>query len=198
MDSEGRSGESRRAREPSVELLAACRGGDRRAMTELFVATRPYVYGVALRLARDEAGAADVTQEVYLKLIGRIGQFAGGSSFTTWLYRIVVSTSLDHRRRLRPWLSFHAEPPRAAALAAPAPQEQELLDREAARRLRDAVSRLPLRFRVPLVLRFVAGLSYREIAETLSISEGTVASRLSRALSRLGGDYEREMGKGAR
>lgn len=195
----GWSGESVRTFEPSAGLLVACRGGDREALSELFVATRPYVYGVALRLARDEAGAADVTQEVYLKLLGRIGQFAGGSSFATWLYRIVVSTALDQRRRLRPWLSFHAEPPlHAPALAAPAVQERELLERETASRLRRAVGRLPLRYRVPLVLRFVAGLSYREIAETLAISEGTVASRLSRALARLGDDYRPESGEGAR
>jgi RNA polymerase sigma-70 factor (ECF subfamily) len=194
-----RCGECARTFEPSTALLAACRGGDREALSELFVLTRPYVYGVALRLARDDAGAADVTQEVYLKLLGRIGQFAGGSSFATWLYRIVVSTALDQRRRLRPWLSFHAEPPlHAPALAAPATQERELLEREAASRLRGEVGRLPLRYRVPLVLRFVAGLSYRQIAETLSISEGTVASRLSRALARLGDDHRPATGEGAK
>jgi RNA polymerase sigma-70 factor, ECF subfamily len=143
------------------------------------------VYGVALRLARDEAEAADVTQEVYLKVMRYLHQFAGHSRFTTWLYRIVVTTASDRRQRWRPLLRLDEVPEGSPPVIQPAEQESALLEREAARRLQAAVAELPRRLRLPLVLRYVAGSSYREISEALAISEGTVASRLSRGQRRL-------------
>ncbi|HVS01371.1 MAG TPA: RNA polymerase sigma factor [Thermoanaerobaculia bacterium] len=164
-------------------LLAACRRGDAAAFGELFERTRGYVHAVALHVVRDEAGAADVTQDVYLKLLRRIGQFDGRSGFRTWLYRIVVSTALDQLRRRRRFLPL--DDPRPEPWGAAGGPEAELLQRERQRRLRRAVASLPKRLRLPLVLRFVAELSYREIGEVLGLAPGTVASRLSRAQRRL-------------
>src|SRR5437870_3093685 len=83
-------------------VIAACQQGDRDAIRLLFEAYRDRVYSIAIySLSGDEAAAADATQQVFLKLITRIGQFRGDSEFTTWLYRLVVNTCLDERRKQR-------------------------------------------------------------------------------------------------
>lgn len=175
-------------REIDAELVAACRRGDPKAFEALFHATKDYVYGVALHMVRDESLAADVTQEVFLKLLRRIGQFDGRSAFRSWLYRIAVNAALDTVRRRR---SPEELEEAAAHLLASRPvvtPEERLAGVDRARAVRAAVARLPAKLRLPLVLRFVAELSYGEIAGALGLRPGTVASRLSRAQRRLARD----------
>jgi RNA polymerase sigma-70 factor (ECF subfamily) len=170
--------------EPGEELLAACRRGDREAFGRLFAETCDYVHGVALHLTRDEDAAGDLTQEVFLRVLTRIRQFEGRSAFRTWLFRIALNAARDRRRRRRPVLPLDEV---AGALPAPSRSiESELLARDRDARVRAALANLPHRLRVPLVLRYVAGLSYAEIGEVLALRPGTVASRLSRGLLRLG------------
>jgi RNA polymerase sigma-70 factor (ECF subfamily) len=181
-----------RLSEPGGELLAACRRGDRDAFAALFQQTRGYVHGVALHVTGDPAGAADVTQEVYLRLLTRLAQFDGRSGFRTWLFRIVVNAARDQLRRGRRLLPL---PEGAVEQAATAPSPQTaVLAAERESRLRRRVAALSPRLREPLVLRFVAGLSYGEIGAVLGLPEGTVASRLSRALERLGRELREEGG----
>lgn len=170
--------------EPGDELLAACRRGDREALARLFAETGDYVYGVALHLTRDDDAAGDLTQEVFLRVLTRIRQFEGRSAFRTWLFRIAVNAARDQWRRARPALPLEAL---AAAPRAPAvPADHELLERDRDARVRAALAALPQRLRLPLVLRYVAGFSYAEVGEVLGLRPGTVASRLSRGLARLG------------
>jgi RNA polymerase sigma-70 factor (ECF subfamily) len=169
--------------EPGDELLAACRRGDREALGRLFAETCDYVHGVALYMTRDEDLAGDLTQEVFLRVLTRIRQFEGRSAFRTWLFRITVNAARDQRRRRRPVVPLEEV---AAALPEPAPSlETDLLARHRDARVRAALAALPHRLRLPLVLRYVAGLSYAEIGEVLALRPGTVASRLSRGLLRL-------------
>ena len=168
--------------EPGEALLDACRRGDREAFAALFGKTRDYVYGVALHSTGDANAAADVTQEVYLRLLTRIGQFDGRAGFRTWLFRVVVNAARDQGRRGWRWRPLDEQPERAV----PGPSaEDALLAGERDRQVRRALAALSPRLREPLVLRFVAGLSYGEIGAVLSLPEGTVASRLSRGLERL-------------
>lgn len=170
------------------EVLAGCRRGDPEAFDALFEKTKDHVYTLALHFSGDESAAADVTQEVFVKLLDRIGQFREDAEFSTWLYRVVLNAFLDHRRGRRPWISLWdsaevAEP--APELTFEAPQEAAAERAENALAVRRAVAGLKPRWRVPVILRYGAGLSYEEIAEVLRISPGTVASRLNRAHARL-------------
>lgn len=174
-------------------LVERCRRGDAAAVEELFEASHDHVFTLALHLAGDEATAADVTQEVFLKLLDRLGQFRGEAELSTWLYRIVVNTFLDHRRSRRPWISLDpgddgdsaADTLVETALVEAASQEDAALASERGRTVRRALAELAPRWRAPLVLRYSAGLAYDEIAEVLGIEPGTVASRLNRAHRRL-------------
>ncbi len=167
--------------DPADALLAACCAGDREAFAQLFDLCRDRVYSVAWHLCGDRAAAADITQDVFMKLFVRLPQFRGHSAFSTWLYRVVVNTTLDHRRRGRQSAPFDelAVEPSAPAI------EDGFVRAERRSRVRAALLLLPAKLRVPVVLRHVQGLSYQEISAALGISTGTVASRLSRAHARL-------------
>lgn len=182
--------EARRRRAPDVpaEILAACRAGDRDAFEALFRRTEDYVYSVALHTVGDEARAADVTQEVFLKLLRGIRRFEARARFSTWLYRVTVNAALDHARAVRPAVPVEeVEAMDATELRSPEGLSPEagLIRRRTASGVRRAMGRLPATLRAPLALRYLAGLSYREIGETLGLPGGTVASRLSRALEAL-------------
>jgi RNA polymerase sigma-70 factor (ECF subfamily) len=179
--------------EPAVDLIAACQRGDREALAALFESFKDRVYSLALHLSGDPHEAGDVAQDVFLKLLTRLGQFRRDARFTTWLYRVVVNTFLDGRRARSRLVSLDDNPAPPWAVHPPG-QERELLRAERARRVAAAVARLPAGQRAALVLRYGTGLSYEAIAETLGLSAGTVASRLSRALQGLARELESEDG----
>jgi RNA polymerase sigma-70 factor, ECF subfamily len=163
----------------SDDLLAACRAGHREAFGELFDVCRDRVFAIAYGICNDPTAAADVSQDVFMKLLTRLPQFDGRASFATWLYRIVVNTAVDHRRARRRIV------PLSETL-----EDSRRLDDDYARgerraRIERAVRLLPPALRTALVLRHVEGLAYAEIANILGVSAGTVASRLSRAHARL-------------
>jgi RNA polymerase sigma-70 factor (ECF subfamily) len=161
-----------------AELLRRLRERDSEALGELYDRHGARVHAVAARI--DRGSAEDVAHEVFLKLWRHGGRFAGRARFATWLYRMTVNAALDQarRRKVRDAVALDAL---AAEPAAPeGASDAARLD------LAAALAELPERLRAPIVLRFFAGLDYREIAAELGCREGTVASRLSRALSRLG------------
>jgi RNA polymerase sigma-70 factor, ECF subfamily len=165
------------ASEPQPGLIDACSRGDRDAFGQLFEACKDRVYALALRLTNDPTEAADVTQDVFLKLLTRMPQFRRDARFSTWLHRVVVNTFLDRRRRTRRLVPLdESRAPGGGEL------EREARRAETARLLEGGLAALDPKLRVPLVLRFVAGLSYDEIAAVLQLPMGTVASRLSRGL----------------
>ena len=170
--------------QPSARVLAACRRGDSDAFAWLFQRYRNPVYHLALHVCGDPADAGDITQDVFLKLLTRIGQFREDARFTTWLYRVVLNAAFDHHRARRPVVPLEDLPPPVAS--GPPPQHRAAEERERRLLVRRAVAALKPPFRAPVVLRYGAELSYEEIAEVLGISKGTVASRLSRGLRDLG------------
>jgi RNA polymerase sigma-70 factor (ECF subfamily) len=166
-------------REVSAELIDSCRAGDRNAFRVLYDFYKDRVYSVSLYFFHgDESIAADVTQQVFLKLITTIGQFKGESAFSTWLYRLVVNACQDASRRR------HSAPYTAGArveeMAIPSSQETDYERAQMSRYVRTAVSGLPPKFRIAVLLRYFEDLSYEQMAAALHCSMGTVASRLNR------------------
>ena len=123
--------------------------------------------------------AADVTQQVFLKLMTRIGQFRGHSEFATWLYRLVVNTCHDEHRKQKRFVSL-ADSFLQARAAGESPRAR-YARKELAARVQSAVAELKPKLRWPILLKYVEGLSYEEISNVLNCSKGTVASRLNRA-----------------
>src|SRR5438067_2211804 len=87
-------------------LIAECQAGDRAAFRRLYDAYQPQIYSTALSFMRGDATAAeDITQDVFVKLFGRIGQFRSESAFTTWLHRLTVNTCLDELRKRKRFIA---------------------------------------------------------------------------------------------
>ncbi len=166
-------------REVSAEIIESCRTGDRNAFRVLYDCYKDRVYSVALYFFQgDEAIASDITQQVFLKLFTTIGQFKGNAAFSTWLYRLVVNTCQDTIRRRKPLVS--TELYRLERLAVAGSQEDDYARAQMTRSVQAALSALPPKFRVAVLLRYFDDLSYEQMAAVLNCSMGTVASRLSR------------------
>ena len=165
-------------REVSAEIIECCRQGDRAAFHALYQAYKDKVYSISLYFFHgDDAAASDATQQVFLKLITGIERFRGDSEFSTWLYRMVVNTCLDSakaEKRREPLADAAA----LARIVAPARAEEDLDRAEIAGKVQAALSSLPPKLRMPVLLRYFEDLSYGEMAEALNCSMGTVASRL--------------------
>jgi RNA polymerase sigma-70 factor (ECF subfamily) len=162
------------------EVIAACRRGDREAFRVLYEAYKDKVYSIALYFFHgDASAAADVTQQVFLKLMRNIAQFRGDADFSTWLYRFVVNACIDDTRGARS-RTRQADPAILDELPAAGSHEDGAAQSEIARSVQAAVGQLAPKIRVAILLRYFEELSYAEMAGVLKCSIGTVASRLSR------------------
>ena len=168
-------------RDTVEQTIEACREGDREAFRLLFEAYKDRVYSIALYFfGGDEALAGDATQQVFLKLFTRIGQYRHDAEFTTWLYRLVTNVCIDEQRKRRRFvpLGDDFEP---AAAARGKTQEDQFFGGEVSDSVRTAIAGLKPKLRMTILLKYFEELSYEEIAVALNCSKGTVASRLNRA-----------------
>ncbi len=166
-------------RQTEAEIIEACKRGDRDAFHSLFEAHKDRVYTIALHYGGDEAMARDVTQQVFLKLFTGINQFHEHSQFTTWLYRIVANACTDEHRRRKRFVPFSPEI-EVRTMVGKGSQEEDYQRHQIADSVRSAIGELTPKLRLPILLKYVEGLSYDEIAESLGVSIGTVSSRLNR------------------
>jgi RNA polymerase sigma-70 factor (ECF subfamily) len=167
-----------------ADLLTKARGGNLFAFEEIVKRYQRRVYGVAFRIVRRHEVADDVAQEAFIRAYQALASFDVSRPFGPWICRIAANLAVNHVRspeaREEPLPEGHGE--------TPSPADGPLdgvLESEARRVLAAALDRLPAEQRAVFVLRAVEGLSYREIADALEISLGTVMSRLSRAREKL-------------
>lgn len=155
-------------------VVLACQGGDGNAYRQLYERYSEQVYRLMHRMV-GATDADDVTQQVFVRVLTTVSQFSGRSKFSTWLYRVAVNEALQHLRRnaKRTCLPLPPEPVDRRSSSV-----ERLDDRE---QLEHALSKIDPDLRTVFLLREVEQLSYYEIALTLDVAEGTVASRLSRA-----------------
>jgi RNA polymerase sigma-70 factor (ECF subfamily) len=159
------------------------------AYEELLARFQQPVYALALRLLSDPSEAADVVQEVFLKVFRNIGSFRGQSSLKTWVYRITVNEAHNTRR----WFFRHrrheadmetgAEETRDWKETIPDRSRSPFdvaVDREQHVMIEAALQRINPIFREAVVLRDIADMRYEEIAEVLGVTLGTVKSRILR------------------
>lgn len=163
------------------ELMARARTGDRLAFEEIYSRYEGRVYAYLWRLVRDEAVAADLRQDAFLRLWQARKDWKGGGSVAGYLIRAARNLAIDAHRRRRlhhRWQEETMSGPQAAALAPDAVLAQEGLEA----RVNAAVEALPERPREVFILKRDAGFSYREISELLGISTKTVEVHMGKAL----------------
>lgn len=160
--------------EAIAEIVAGCQRGDRSAQRQLYDSFHRMVYRVMVRMVGLD-DAADLTQQVFLHVLRAIEKYSGRGRFDRWLYRVAVNEAFQHlrRERRRQHHSLVYEPVDPSAGGDEKAERKDLMEQ--------ALARLDPELRSICLLREIEELSYREIAETLDIPEGTVGSRLNRA-----------------
>jgi RNA polymerase sigma-70 factor (ECF subfamily) len=165
-------------------LLAGLRRKDRDACTCLFKHFAQRLYYLALRFGRDEEEAEDILQEGFLQACSHINSFEGKSSLGTWLYRIVSNVALMRlRKKDLPLVSLSDLEEREDLFGQDVQEapERQVLASELREVLGQSLEALPATLREPLRLRIFDGLSTKEAAERLGITEAAFKVRLHRA-----------------
>lgn len=170
-----------------TEMISRCQRGDQEALKEIFDKYHKKVFRIAYGVVRQREEALDVVQEVFIKLFRSIKDFKGRSHFYTYLYRMVMNTAIDHKRKAgKQFMSSLDEEgsfePSEVAEKGP---ERILLQKELEEKVKLAMDKLPDEQRAALIYRDVEGLSYQEMAEAMGCSIGTVMSRLHYGRKRL-------------
>lgn len=166
-------------------------------LEELFRDYGSKIYGLALRCGLAPKDAEDGVQEVFLKVQRRISTFRGEAALSTWLYQVALNTLRDHRRKVvrqTRAVDMSVVTEQSADPTFPTDGESPVEEASRAERrqlVREALDRLPAKFREVLVLRELQGLAYRDIARILEVKQGTVESRIFRARERLAKELKR-------
>jgi RNA polymerase sigma-70 factor (ECF subfamily) len=173
-------------------LIESAQKGDKAAFKKLVQRHQRRAFAIALGLLRDEQDAREVVQEAFLRVYRGLDSFHGGSSFFTWLYRIVTNLSIDLMRKpsrrdaeLDPNREIdEADIPLLSRIDGADPLDV-LRRAEIRNKLEAALEALPVYHRGVIVMREVEGLSYEEMAEAMGVSKGTIMSRLFHARQKL-------------
>jgi RNA polymerase sigma-70 factor (ECF subfamily) len=170
--------------------------GETGAFEELMRIFERPVFNLAYRMVNHRGEAADLTQDIFVKLYRSLPMFRGESRFSTWLYALAANMCRSRLRKLRRISSveaFSLDESREGEAGRPAtepvdprdPPAAEIEREELRRQIEASVAELPRGFRIVLVMRDMQGMAYEEIAAALRCSMGTVKSRLARARIRL-------------
>jgi len=162
-------------------LIRSAQQGDRPAFARLAEAYYDRLYRWLYRLSHDRHAAEDLTQETLLKAFAGLEKFRAGSNFRAWLFRIAHNNFINQRRaaaRQRENL------PEDLAAGGAGPADQTVQNEEKAL-LAQAVTRLPEEFRAAFLLRVEEGLSFRQVASILELTEETARWRVFKARQKL-------------
>ncbi len=176
------------------------KAGDQTAFRDMVEARQGLVFNTVIGFLQNPEDAEDVTQEVFIKVYESIGQFKGESAFTTWLYRIAVTSALEFLRKKgrkkRSGLITRLFGDGNMPLADPPDFVHpgvKLDQRENARMLFEAMQILPENQRIAFTLHKVEGLSYQDVASVMGLSISAVESLLHRAKQNLRKTLEKSM-----
>lgn len=186
----GRARSTDRRLDPDLQLVEQCMAGNEAAWEDLVRVHTRRVYSVCYRFTGTATEAQDLTQEVFLRVFKTLKSFrAGEGSFAVWLNRLTRNLLIDHYRRTRQdraTESIEEQLPRIEESTGLTARADGLLaGREASELLQSALQKLSPELRETVILRDVEELEYREIAQVLSVPEGTVKSRLNRGRAEL-------------
>ncbi len=173
--------------------LQALKSGDRAEFARFVETYSPFIYRLGMKMLNNPQDAEDILQETFIKAYRHLDNFDGRSRISTWLYRIATNEALMLLRKKRPdaisvnepWDSESEEQEPLQIVDWCCLPEGELMSEEARNYLDTAVDNLPAGLRVVFLLREIEGLSTRETADVLDLSEAAVKTRLSRARLRL-------------
>ena len=169
-----------------ASIIARCKKHDKAAFIELFKMYERYLIKLCYSYVQNEQDTLDIAQEVYIKVFKNISMFDEKMPFHPWFRTVAVNTCLNFKRICRydsVSLNTKDEDDKSLedVIAAQNDVENEVLDKELGRLIRENLECLKPKHRMVLVLRYYEGLSYEEIASVMNCPIGTVRSRIFRA-----------------
>lgn len=174
------------------EIVIRAKSGDIEAFEQIVNQYEKKIYNIAYKYVMNEADACDMTQEAFLRVWRGLPDFEMNSGFTTWVYRITANACIDFLRKEKRnrsvslvFLDDDGEQTETELPDLRSEPHTITEKREQMEEIESALSELEAEYRTVLVMRVINGFTYAEIAEALSIKEGTVKSRISRARERM-------------
>jgi RNA polymerase sigma-70 factor (ECF subfamily) len=177
--------------ENEKNLVEKSAEGDIDAFETLIQSHQKKVYNIALRMTKNPEDAQELSQDAFVRAFIAIKKFRGDSSFATWLYRITMNVCTDflRKRNKASVISIEQsvyESQQTMQLADNEPGPDEISEKNQLKKLvKEAMDLLPPEHRQVLILRDLLDMTYKDIANTLSINEGTIKSRINRARENL-------------
>ncbi|MCI9353664.1 MAG: sigma-70 family RNA polymerase sigma factor [Firmicutes bacterium] len=167
------------------EWLSAAKQNNKRAWEKLVKENESLVYHIAYRMMQNEEEAKDVSQEIFIKVYRNLQKFDEKSAFSTWIYRIAVNTCIDALRKKKgkevvSWEEQTQHQKENVTDTTETPEEV-YLQKEKQLQIIDMIQNLSPEHKAVLLMRDMEDMTYGEIAECLSVSLGTVKSRIARA-----------------
>lgn len=182
--------------EVPASVIEDCKRGNPDAFERIVAVYGPRLHALCQRMGSDSTDADDLVQQVFLRLIERIGTFKHRSRFSTWLFRLTINEALNARRAAIRRRRTNEE---AAGARDPHDSGADPMARAARSEARDRIEALleslSPEHRAVIVLRELLGLSYAEMAAVLDVPRGTIMSRLSRARDRFRDLLDRRRGR---
>ena len=169
---------------PLEGLVSACIAGDRDAMQQIYQQCSGRVYALMVRIVGRQ-DADDLTQQVFLQMFWKLDQYGGGAKLETWLYRLATNEALQHLRKKK------RQAVQPLVIEPSASDTNRLMESEKVQMLEVALTRIDPELRAIISLKEEQGLSYRDIAESIGVPEGTVGSQLNRARRELRSHLEK-------
>jgi len=176
------------------DLMCRFQKGDESGFLRLLERYQDRILNFIYRMVSDRHLAEDLTQEVFVRIYLNAGRYHPGSRFAPWLYRIASNLAINELRRRKRWRfvtinSSPAEDERNVITELEdedsVSPEDSVVKLEAAEEVAEALEKIPVKYRGPLILRELEGYDYEEISQILDIPRGTVKSRLNRGRSLL-------------
>lgn len=173
--------------EHEVVLIKQCQAGCQKSFDLLYRKYHSMVFQICRKIMGNEQDAEDAAQEIFTRILDRIGQFRHEASFSSWLRVLATNVCRDmlRKRSRHPRESFEdisaANEAEIGMRVSAISQEEELIMKELLENLQEKIDRLKEKHQKLITLRYIDGLSYRKIAQLLECSEAQVKSRLHQA-----------------
>ena len=163
-------------------MIEACKQGERKAQTELYSLYAKAMFNVAYRILNSVHEAEDAMQEAFIKAFDKLDTYSGTVSFGAWLKKIVVNTSLDVLRKRKEFFEDIEQHPDFVEEDTGNNENEIIFE---AKKIKEAIMKLPTGYRIILSLYLLDGYDHDEISGILNISASTSRSQLARAKKKL-------------
>lgn len=162
-------------------LIKGYLSGDESALEELVVKYQKNIYRLAYNITGDIEESKDITQNTFLNVVRNLNKFRGESSFKTWLYRIAINLCFNHKKKHR----YKDEELKETIVSNQSGSLGLLIKKDTEHHLNEALTEVPERQRLAILLRVHEGMNCQEAAKIMNISEGAVKANYHNGVKRL-------------